>query len=85
MVDSNRLAGMVQSVIVSEEDLSSNAPTGWFWVGLHWFKPTTGVWKKWNGTAWEVVSAPVEGVSEEIPLEKVKTLVFKDGILVKYG
>lgn len=31
------------------------------------------------------LSEAIEGVSEEIPLEKITTMVFKNGLLVKYG
>lgn len=60
------------------------------WDNFAWLNPVTRNISVYVNGQW-VVSATLadtfktEGVSEEIPLEKIKTMVFENGLLVKYG
>lgn len=54
-MDTRRLAGAIQSLIVSEVDPATEAPEGWLWPGIYWIQPTECRWRQWNGTSWSDV------------------------------
>jgi hypothetical protein len=96
-MDLNRLAGCIQSVIISEVEPDDNIPEGWLWPGLFWFNASTGIWYKWNGSAWEQAYNPFhnanftgtlsadgqEGVSGT-KVTPIGTLTFTKGLLTDF-
>ena len=59
------------------------------WDNFAWLNPVTREIRIYVNGAWVVEATladtfKTEGVSAEIPAQKIETMVFKDGLLVKY-
>ena len=56
----------IKNLIISED--TPGLPSGWEGYVL-WLRPSTGIWRYWNGTDWVVASAPLIVVPTEVALD----------------
>jgi hypothetical protein len=73
--------------------IGSETPTGrpnTDWGNFVWIDTANRQVKVFNGEVWDKCAdfadtITTEGISEEISIKKIDTLVFENGLLVKYG
>jgi hypothetical protein len=85
---SDDMNNKVGKIIIGTETPSGRPDTDW--GNFAWIDTANRQVKTFNGGTWGVVADfadtfKPEGVSEEIPIKKIDTLVFENGLLVKYG
>jgi hypothetical protein len=81
-----RAATARKNLMISD---SEPVEAGVAWENYIWIDTATRKIKNFTGGKWVVVadfadSLP-EGITAEIPLKKLETMVFEKGLLVKYG